>query len=163
MRGITVSRTMEALRRTHDISHIRADPGLIYKLASEIEHWPKLLPHYRRVRVLGNLPEGRLVEMAARRGCIPVSWRSIQHLRPDDLRILYHHTGGPTRGMDVEWIIEPGDGGVVRVEIVHELTFSVPIVRSSLGKHVIATVFISHIANQTLRCIQEIAERGYRQ
>jgi ribosome-associated toxin RatA of RatAB toxin-antitoxin module len=129
---------------------IAATPARIYALAAATERWPQILPHYRFVRVLDGGADLRTVEMAARRGVVPVRWRAQQ--RNDSLKpeIHFRHVGGWTDGMDVYWRFEPADGGT-RVIIDHEL-------RSPLAP-VIARFFIHPIAQRTLACVKAEAER----
>src|SRR5262252_6286788 len=99
---------------------VQAPPERVYALAAAVERWPELLPHYRWVRVLGQRGEReRLVEMAARRDWIPVRWGAIQRLHPERQRIEFLHVRGLTRGMKVEWRIEPDGPGGSEVRIWH--------------------------------------------
>src|SRR5215217_5297339 len=86
---------------------IRGEPERIYTLAATVEEWPTFLPHYRWVRVHSREGNRRVVEMAAWRTGIPVRWVSYQWLWPEERRITFRHIGGLSRGMDVEWRIEP--------------------------------------------------------
>jgi hypothetical protein len=86
---------------------IQGDPDQIYSLAAAVEEWPTFLPHYRWVRVHGREGNRRTVEMAAWRSGIPVRWVSHQWLWPEERRITFQHIGGLSRGMEVEWRIEP--------------------------------------------------------
>src|SRR5918911_2224040 len=86
---------------------IRADPDVVFRLAARVEDWPRLLPHYRWVRVLRQTPESRIIEMAARRDVIPVRWTAEQRVFPRQRRITFRHIGGVTRGMDVVWKLTP--------------------------------------------------------
>src|SRR6266516_5941618 len=90
---------------------IAASPDIIFALAADVERWPRLLPHYRRVRTLKRRGKQTLVEMAAHRDGLPVSWTSIMEVRPSERRILFRHVRGITRGMAVEWTIEPQADG----------------------------------------------------
>ena len=144
--------------RTVDTIEMLADPSAVFRAASEVENWPKILPHYRWVKVLGRRNGGRLIEMAARRWLIPVKWRAVQSLDSVKRRVYYEHTHGPTRGMEVEWSIQPA-GGVVRVTIVHDLTLKTPIVRTAVGKWIVGNVFVKPIATRTLRAIKALVER----
>lgn len=98
---------------------IAADPGIIDRLASDVERWPEVLPHYRWVRVLARRPDGILVQVAARRDCILVSWTSIQRRLPEQPRILFQHVRGITAGMAAEWRLE-SRGELVEVTIEHD-------------------------------------------
>lgn len=129
----------------------------VFALAADIERWPERLPHYRRVRLLQR--QGRLTaaEMAARRGRIPVRWRALQEVRPEERRILFTHTGGPTRGMAVEWAFTPSSTGV-RVVVVHVLPWRSPL--AWIGEAVVGRLFITPIAARTLRRMKALAEAG---
>jgi ribosome-associated toxin RatA of RatAB toxin-antitoxin module len=151
---------MDSLKRTHDISYMQACPDLIFRLAADVERWPEILPHYRSVKVLDEHPDARVVEMAAKRGMIPVSWKALQWTDPELRLVMYRHTGGATRGMYVEWRIEPLADGSVRVEIVHDLDLKAPLVRTAIGKFVVSRLFIKYIAGRTLRHIKMTAEQG---
>jgi ribosome-associated toxin RatA of RatAB toxin-antitoxin module len=139
---------------------IHADPDLIFRLAGEVEFWPAILPHYRAVRVLRRDGNKRLVYMAATRDGFPVSWTSIQWLDPAARRIAFRHVKGVTRGMDVEWRIEPAADGGVDVEIEHWLTLPWPAIGRFAAERVIGPHFVEDIAGKTLRRIKEIAEGG---
>src|SRR3569623_1616672 len=99
---------------------IRAPRGRIFDLASAVERWPELLPHYRWVKVRAHLTDGRrIVEMAASRDGLPVRWVAIQGLYPEDGIISFRHIGGPTTGMDVSWVLKEQGGGIVETRIEH--------------------------------------------
>lgn len=144
-------------RRTVDEVIMFADPDVIFRMAAEVERWGEILPHYRWVKVLGEHSDGRVVEMAAMRGLIPVKWVSEQVVDTEKRRVHYHHTGGLTRGMDVEWSLDCA-GDSVRVKIIHEMTLTAPIVGTAIGRWITGRFFVHHIAKRTLRKIKEIAE-----
>ena len=139
---------------------MRADPDLIFRLAAEVEFWPAILPHYRAVRVLRRRGPKRLIYMAATRDGFPVSWTSIQWLDPAARCIAFRHVKGVSRGMDVEWRIDPRDDGAVDVSIEHWLRLGWPLIGTFAGERVIGPHFVEHIATRTLRCLKEIAEGG---
>lgn len=131
----------------------------IYELASATERWPEYLPHYRYVRVLRDDGDERLVEMAARRGWIPVRWRALQRNDGVTPHIAFRHVEGWTKGMEVEWVFEPrGDRTMVR--IVHDLTFRFPVAARFVERYVVSNFFIHSIANRTLLRFKELVERG---
>jgi ribosome-associated toxin RatA of RatAB toxin-antitoxin module len=147
------------MNRTVDETLVRSDIETIFRLASDVARWPKILPHYRWVRMLGAQDGYEKVEMAARRGWIPVKWTSLCRVEPARHRVYYKHIGGATRGMEVEWsLVEEGDS--VRVTIVHEMTLTTPIVCSKLGRWIVGRFFVHHIAGRTLRRMKELAEEG---
>src|SRR2546429_7174396 len=50
---------------TVDQIAIRAPIDRVFQVASHVERWPAILPHYRWVRMLRGTEDGALVEMAA--------------------------------------------------------------------------------------------------
>jgi ribosome-associated toxin RatA of RatAB toxin-antitoxin module len=151
---------------THNAIFIHAPAGIVYELAADIPRWPDILDLYRYVRVL-DMPDDsahtlrRRVKMCARRAGIPVQWTASQVLRPDEYRVMYHHVGGVTKGMDADWRIEPRDDGS-RVTIFHALTSPRFWLRSGLAEYVLGKVFVEHITDRTLQGIKAQAERRLR-
>jgi hypothetical protein len=98
--------------RSANTVDMAGDLDRIVALAADIERWPVILPHYRWVTLLAGGGDHKTVEMAARRGRIPVKWRAIQEIERDDNPpiIWFTHIGGVTKGMEVavaERIIGP--------------------------------------------------------
>lgn len=140
---------------------INASAQSIYNLAQDVERWPRILPHYRWVKVLRETENERVVEMAARRDFIPVRWTALQTLDPAAPRIEFKHLSGWTKGMAVAWTFEP-HGGMTRVTIVHDLSYSgYPIGGEWFGRTIVGDFFIQTIAGRTLACMKELAEGGY--
>jgi ribosome-associated toxin RatA of RatAB toxin-antitoxin module len=130
----------------------------IFALAAEIERWPELLPHYRYVRPLPAAAGERHFAMGARRGPVPVRWSAVQRPLPDARRIEFRHTGGVTRGMEVEWRFQPAGEGRWDVSIHHALTLRWPVVGELVARHLIGPHFLDAIAGRTLRRIRDLAE-----
>ncbi|MEA2594516.1 MAG: hypothetical protein QOF01_985, partial [Thermomicrobiales bacterium] len=65
---------------TENRIEIRAGLDRIVELATDVERWPVILPHYRWVTLLEGGGDRKVVEMAARRDRIPVRWRAIQEI-----------------------------------------------------------------------------------
>jgi ribosome-associated toxin RatA of RatAB toxin-antitoxin module len=128
---------------------VNAPAQQVFERAAATEEWPEILPHYRFVRVLSSNGNARVVEMAARRGAIPVRWRAEQVNDPQTPRIYFRHLAGWTRGMQVVWRFE-ADAAGTRVCIDHELRSPLA---SFIGKY-----FIDPIATRTLACMKEIIE-----
>lgn len=141
---------------------IRGAKARIFALAADIADWPRILPHYRWVRVWGGDGRVRHAEMAARRGRFPVKWRTAQVVLPDEDRILFFHTGGITRGMYVEWNLAEetgvGNAGNVRVTISHDLTYPFGPLTGWFARYVVGALFVHHIAGRTLARVKEIVE-----
>lgn len=147
---------------THNEIEIRADPESIFDLAANVGDWPRILQHYRYVRVLdrpGSAPDERYVAMGARRSGIPVSWTSLQRVNRAARQIFYHHLGGATRGMDVLWRIEPR-GDLCHVTIDHDLPRPRWWLRPRPAGYIAGHLFVEHIADLTLAGIKATAERA---
>ena len=139
---------------------VAAPASLVFRLARDIERWPRLLPHYVRVRPLERDDRGRLTaEMVARRPLVPVlglglpvAWRSRTWSEPETLRLRFVHLGGATSGMDVTWRIEPAKGGC-RVSIDHDFRPRIPGWAAFVDR-----AFTRPIASRTLATFKAIAE-----
>src|ERR1051326_1289197 len=92
---------------------IRGDADRIFALAADIGDWPRILPHYRYVRIEEQSSRHKIARMGASRDGIPVTWRARQELLPDQRRIRFQHIGGVTRGMEVEWKLDVAKDGVL--------------------------------------------------
>jgi len=137
---------------------IQGDIDRIFALASAVEDWPRWLPHYRWVNILsGDRPE-RVVEMAAHRDGFPVHWTACQRLEPTQHRIHFTHVRGISRGMEVTWFLD-GDGPLVHVRIVHDLTWRWWPIGPWVVHYIIGELFVSNIASKTLRTLKQQIER----
>jgi ribosome-associated toxin RatA of RatAB toxin-antitoxin module len=150
-----------------DISTARvasADPRKVFELAAAVEAWPRILPHYRWVRILARSNASvRLVEMAAWRPvlariAIPLRWTAVQRVEPSEMRIHFEHVGGITRGMRVTWTIAPLGDSTVLVRIRHVFTPSWP-VPEAVVRAVVGEYFVNGVAQRTLRRICDLAQR----
>jgi ribosome-associated toxin RatA of RatAB toxin-antitoxin module len=138
---------------------IRAEPERIFGLAARVEDWPRLLPHYRWVRILRDDGRRRVMEMAARRDGIPVRWTAVQEQHPDEGLITFHHVRGVTRGMDVAWTLRPIDPpGTTLVHIWHGFEPRWPLVPDRLVELVVGQYFVNGIAARTLAGLRAYAE-----
>jgi aromatase len=142
---------------TETAVRIRGPVDTIFRYAAQVEHWPRILPHYRGVRVLAIDGAGRLIEMKARRGWIPIWWWARQIVTPRERRIRFTHVRGVTRGMQVEWRFEPA-GGDVAVSIVHDLDLTWPLIGRAVARSIIGPMFVEPTARATLRHIKRIVE-----
>src|SRR5690349_1385214 len=133
---------------------VAARPELIFSLAARVEDWPRLLPHYRWVRVLEQRGAAeRVVDMAARRPIgdrlgIPLHWTSIQRLDPKRGVIAFEHIAGISRGMQVTWtIVRESDTGLSHVTIRHVFSPDWPVPRE-LVRLVVGEYFVNSIAER---------------
>ncbi len=149
---------------------IKAPYDRIFPLAAKVEEWGRILPHYRYVRVLKGGRSRKLLRMSAWRDFIPVTWTAVLIVIEGNEgipgTIVFHHTGGLVRGMDVAWTFEPHPNrGDVVVKITHHL-HKPPFPVRLLGKKgidlIVGKLFIEYIAGKTLKRIKMLAERaGY--
>jgi ribosome-associated toxin RatA of RatAB toxin-antitoxin module len=139
---------------------VDAPPELVFRLARDIERWPRLLPHYVAVRTLERYADGSLfAEMVARRPLLPllglslpVAWRSRTWSEAAACRLRFVHQGGATNGMDVTWRISARGAGA-RVEIDHDFR-----PRFAPWAAFIDRAFTRPIASRTLATFKAIAE-----
>lgn len=152
--------------RTHNEILAAAPPPVCLETAADVERWPEILPHYRDVRFLRRDGFGRgRVRMSAYRhfGSLPwpTWWVSEMVTDREARKVHYRHVGGITKGMRVEWRIDPaprGEGS--RLVIVHEWDGPRwPLVGGFAARRVIGPHFIHVIADRTLEGIRRDAER----
>ncbi len=143
---------------------IDAPPDLVFALASDVERWATLLPHYARSTAVARTRDGEVVaEFVARRPLIavlglslPVAWRSRTWNEPATRRLRFVHVAGATKGMDVTWRIEPTDRtgrSVTAVTIEHEYRPRVPGFAAFVDRF-----FTRPIAGRTLATFKSLAE-----
>jgi ribosome-associated toxin RatA of RatAB toxin-antitoxin module len=137
---------------------IRGPVKRIFQIAAQVDKWPEILPHYRWVRILQRKKRRTTVEMAARRGRIPVSWTAVQEVFPYE-RITYKHIKGFTTGMDVTWSFKPVQGRV-EVVITHDFSLAWPLVGGFVSKYIVGALFVKPIASRTLQHIKQTVESG---
>jgi ribosome-associated toxin RatA of RatAB toxin-antitoxin module len=146
---------------------MRAPPALCFSVAADVERWPAILPHYRRVRFheRAGFGTGR-VEMAAWRDFAgplryPTWWVSDMHIDEREPAIFFRHVDGITRGMDVKWAFTPHpEGSLVRITHAWEGP-PWPLIGGVAWRAVIAPHFVSAIAQRTLAGVAAEAERRH--
>jgi ribosome-associated toxin RatA of RatAB toxin-antitoxin module len=142
---------------------VRATADALFQLAGRVEDWPRILPHYRFVRVLGADDDGsRTVEMAARRDVLgrvgfPLHWTARQWLDVSTPRVAFEHIGGISRGMRVAWTFEPLPAGRTRVRITHLFAPRWPLPDQVITA-VVGDYFVNGVARRTLATIAGLAE-----
>ena len=154
--------------KTVDGRQVGAPADVCFHVAADIERWPAILPHYRRVKFLRRdaFATG-LVEMAAWRpfGALawPTSWISEMAHDPVQRTVTYQHVYGITRGMDVLWEVTPVGADGAHIRIVHEWAGPAwPLVGFLAADRVIGPYFVSAIAGRTLAGVAREAERRAR-
>jgi ribosome-associated toxin RatA of RatAB toxin-antitoxin module len=155
------------MQNSNEIS-IQGDLDTIFDLATRVEDWGRILPHYRYVKLLHQEGQRKWVRMSAWRDIVPVTWTAIQTVEPGENgtpgRIAFRHIRGLVRGMEVEWWFRPRPEECdVLVGINHRLDtlpFPTRILGPKLVEIVVARGFIGNIAGKTLRRVKEIAEQA---
>jgi aromatase len=137
---------------------IRAPLERIFNTVADLSNWPRVLPHYRWVRLLEQTPTRNVVIMAARRKWIPVRWTAEQTVDRERHEIHFRHLKAFTKGMHVVWTFTP-TSDAVEVCIRHELQPTIPLIGRFIAETIIAGFFISYIANQTLTHFKHYFER----
>ncbi len=132
----------------------------IFQLAAEIQEWPQILPHYRYMRIIEQSETHKVADFGATRDGFPVKWTARQELFPEENRITFLHIAGITKGMWVEWLLKKQGKGVL-VTIHHELSYPIPILGPLFSKYIVGQLFVSNIANKTLKCFKNIVESEY--
>jgi ribosome-associated toxin RatA of RatAB toxin-antitoxin module len=146
---------------------VDAAPARVFELASRLDRWADLLPHYKSVTVEshdGVMLRARMV--AVRRFGpvdVPVSWTAEQWSDEGDARDLqlrFHHVRGATRDMHVTWHIRPRDGHAnkARVTIEHVFSRPLPVLGPDAIPSVIDRLFVRPIAGRTLATFKTLAE-----
>lgn len=156
-----VGRAMETL----DERIVRAPVEAMFTLVREVEHWPAYLTHYRSVRFRERAGDGGgVVAMSANRpfGLLnwPTWWLSEMSVDMAAPAVRFHHIGGITRGMDVEWSFQPVERGT-HVRLLHVWDGPRwPLIGVVAATAVIGPVFIHGIASRTLAGLARVAERS---
>ncbi len=149
---------------TYNETLARAPLETCFRLAADVERWPEILPHYRRVSFLrrDGFGRGRVRMEATRRfGPLPwpTWWESEMAADAERHRIHYRHVRGITRRMRVLWRLEPA-GDRVRISIVHEWEGPPwPLIGGYAARQVIGPHFVHAIADRTLAGVKRAAER----
>lgn len=148
---------------------MHASPALCFAVAADVERWPSILPHYRRVRFHQQQAFGTgRVEMSAWRDFAgplryPTWWLSDMRVAADEPAIYFRHVAGITRGMDVKWAFEPLADQATRVSITHDWSGPPwPLIGPAAWRYVIGPRFVSFIAGRTLAGVAAEAERRHR-
>ncbi len=136
---------------------IQAPRDAIFETAAALENWPRILPHYRYIRFLESNAQRSIVEMAALRSGIPISWTSEFVVDRERMELRFLHLKKFTRGMKVVWTFQETPLGVL-VEIAHVLRFRVAAL-APIAEPIIGGFFIHHVANQTLRAMKAHLEK----
>lgn len=146
-----------------------APVDIVFRVAADVERWPEILPHYRRVAFREKEGFGRgVVEMAAWRDFAgplkyPTWWVSAMETDSDVPVVRYRHIEGVTRGMDVAWQFFESSGGTL-VRIIHDWPRGAnwPLIGGIAANWVIGPAFVSFIAQRTLAGVCMEAERRAR-
>ena len=155
---------------------IAAPPEVVFRLARDIERWPRLLPHYLSVRRQAGRDRGHaaddrpVLRMVAVRPSFglrgfgpPVAWRARTWSEAGTLRLRFQHLGGVTNGMDVTWRIEATPTGcLVAIDHTFRRRLPIPVLGALLGDEALPAFvdrfFTRPIARRTLATFKALAE-----
>ena len=149
--------------RTRNETFVRAPLGPCLRAASEVESWPTILPHYRRVFFTRRDAPGRgRVRMEAYRHFgglpYPIWWEAEMVTEPEAAEVRYRHVAGITAGMDVLWKLEEREGGT-HITILHDWDGPRwPLIGGVAAREVIGPRFIHVVAGRTLEGIKRVVE-----
>lgn len=148
--------------RIVDQVDISAAADRVFRIAADVEGWPRILPHYRYVRMLERNGAGGVVAMSAFRPFPgfrwPTWWTSEMAVDPARLEVRYRHIGGVTRGMDVVWQVKARGPGT-HIDLIHEWDGPAwPLIGRFAASRVILPVFVHGIAARTLAGVKRAAE-----
>jgi ribosome-associated toxin RatA of RatAB toxin-antitoxin module len=152
---------------TVDALVVQAPLSTIFRLAADVEAWPRHLSHYRYVRFHERRSDGGgIVEMSANRPFGPVNWPTrwtslmqVTSAAGAMPAVRFRHIHGITTGMDVAWTFEPATTGT-RVTIVHVWNGPpLPVIGEIAARALIGPVFVHGIASRTLAGLARVAER----
>ena len=132
----------------------------VLQWVSSVDRWPDYFPHYRWVRVHERNNGGVTATMAAKHGGLPIQWTSVLKLTGASWPLplaTFHHIGGITKGMDVQWLARPYDRRELELSIVHELDW--PAGSRWFAQKIIGDVFVKGVASKTLRMVKHYVER----
>lgn len=138
---------------------IRADRDKIFAVVSDLDRWPQVLPHYRWIKTLGQEGDSRIVNMAARRGSIPIQWTSRFRADPERRELRFEHLKAFTKGMVVIWTLTPMPAGVL-VRITHDLPARWPGIGNFVAEKIIGQFFIHYVASRTLAAFKQHLEES---
>ena len=135
---------------------IHAPLEKVFRTVSDLEAWPKLLPHYRWIHVVERNGKSLTGEMAARRGWLPIRWTSRYEADARVPELRFHHLKAFTRGMDVKWSFTPTTEGIL-VRISHELARPSAFGRW-FARRILGDLFIQPVASRTLERFKQRLE-----
>lgn len=140
---------------------INAPIQAVYAAAQGVVEWPRLLRHYRWIRIFEDQGGRRLVEMAASRDGFPCKWTSRQRLFPRQHKVYYLHVRSFwTKGMEVWWLLKRIRGGATEVVITHDLPPISNPIRRWFYAQIIGGLFVHDVADKTLAGLKRRLEAG---
>jgi ribosome-associated toxin RatA of RatAB toxin-antitoxin module len=138
---------------TCDEIEVAAPPDHVFEIVRRVERWPAYLDHYRYVRLRQQAALAAVVEMSANRPFGPLNWPTwwVSHMWADSAQrsLRFRHIAGITRGMEVEWRVQPSGGGS-RVTLIHIWDGPSWPLGKWIARRIIGPVFVQGIASRTM-------------
>ncbi len=123
----------------------------VFEAAAKVEDWPRLLSHYRWVRVLSGKGSRRVVDMAAWRDGFPCRWVSDQVIDRKAKTVYYRHIRSVwTEGMEVWWTLKPKGPGCTEILLTHSMPAPAFSPKRWFLQSIVGDLFVHNIAGKTL-------------
>jgi aromatase len=146
------------MKTSNEIS-IAAPWGRVFDAAAKVEDWPRLLAHYRFVRVLSGQGERRVVDMAASRDGFPCRWVSDQVLDRKKKTVYYLHIRSRwTKGMQVWWLLKPRGPRHTDILLLHDMPDPAFAPWRWFLQRIVGDGFVHNIAGKTLAGLKKHLE-----
>ena len=142
-------------------STICADRATVLYLLAEAELWPALFPHISSARVLRRGGHQRLIDVRARWYGLPLGYRAIETIDPEQGVVTIRHLSRLTRGSVTTWTIRPtlrAEG--VDVTVHRQVIVPIPIVGGLLARELVGGRVARDLGQAMLQRLKEVAEGG---
>lgn len=140
---------------------IDADCATVFHLLAEVELWPALFAHVRSARVLRRDGRRRLIVVRATWRGLPLGYRAIEAVDPQQGIVTIRHVSRLTRGSVATWAIRPPSGvDGIDVTVHQQVIVPVPIVGGLLARELVGGRVARDLGEAMLERLKEVAEGG---
>jgi ribosome-associated toxin RatA of RatAB toxin-antitoxin module len=143
----------------YDRIHIDAPPQVVFDVVNDVRIWPEIFPPCQKLEVLEESGRHRRIQIHARQRKVDASWRSVQRIDPDLLRIDFQQEpgSGPFALMQGWWEARPAVDGCELV-LFHRFTMKAPLLRNPLGHLIVGQMFVGKSSMVELQAVKTRAE-----
>lgn len=92
----------------------------VYDVARRVDRYPEFMPEYLSSEIIGQFPDGILVERSAMIGGKLYRWKSKARFKENEV-VAFEHQEGPLHGMQVTWLFDKLGTYQTRLTIHHVL------------------------------------------